>query len=133
MRGDSCILQLSLRVYLIVFERHFSGTFLDANSHNLSTSFGRSRIANNIIAKNQILGFTTHPDAGCFVLASVVFNHILLQAIAVSGHAFGFIAEKDPVPRVSADFIFLQEIVGIFVTDRNPISAVVFQEIFFEQ
>src|SRR5262249_30434139 len=44
-----------------------------------------------------------------------------------------FIAEKDAVLGIAADLVLLNKIIGILVTDRDSVTAIIFQDVFFEQ
>ena len=63
---------------------------------------------------------------------AVVFDDVFFDAIAVAGHAFGFVAKIDSGLLVAADFVFAKKIIGVFVADGDAVAAVAFEEVVFE-
>ena len=104
----SLVLQLRLCVDFIILERHFPSTLLNTNADELFLILGVTGIANDVLAKHEVPGFTANPDARGIGSCTVVLNHILLKSVAVTSHSYSLVAEKDAVLPVPADFIFLQ-------------------------
>src|ERR1051325_4262946 len=86
------ILHLGLGLNLIPFENDFAGRLFDADADGLFARFGRTGVADDVIAEDEILGFTAHTNAGGVGFAAVVLDHIVFKAIAMAGHALGFVA-----------------------------------------
>src|SRR5947208_2692832 len=122
-----------LRVNLVAFQNDFSGGLFDPYADGLFARFGWARVADGVVSENQIPCFTAHTDAGGFAFDAVVFNQVIFQAIAVAGHALGFVAEEDSVLLVEPNLVVLQKIVRILVSNRDAEPSVVLQKVFLKQ
>src|SRR5262249_47750204 len=90
-------------------------------------------IANRVVLEDQAAGLAADANAGGSTFDAVIFDQVLLQAVAVPGHALGFIAEKDAVFMVAADSVVPQQGVGVLVADRDAEAAVAFKQVLFKE
>src|SRR5579859_4057382 len=131
--GIPFVLQLRFCHDFIVLKFQIPSAFLDPNAHQLFPRFGRTRVADDIIPKHQAPGFATHTDPRGLVLSPIILNHVLFHPIPVTRHRLGLVAEINAVFGIAADLIFLKNIIGILMADRDAVSAIVFQKVLFEK
>ena len=65
--------------------------------------------------------------------AAVVLDGVLLEPVAVGGHAERFVAEEHAVLLVLPDGVVAEEVVGVLVADGDAELAVLLQEVLLEQ
>src|SRR5260221_2106147 len=118
---------------LLPFQNLLGRRFLDAESHRLAAGFGGAGVADDVVAEDQIFGFSPHSDTSGIALEAVVLNHIFFETIAVTRHPFCFIAEVHSVLFVRSNLILLQKIVGILVPDGNAETAIILQDVLLKQ
>src|SRR6185503_18899344 len=81
-------------------------------------------VADRVARENQIARFAAHANAGGCPLHAIVLDEVVLDPIAMTGHAFGLVAEADAVLLVAEDFVAANEIVCVLVPDADAESAV---------
>src|SRR5439155_25895766 len=83
--------------------------------------------------EHQASGLAAHANAGGVTVVAVVFNQVVLEAIAVSGHALGFVAEVHAVLMIRANLVVFQKIVAVLVADRDAKPTIVLQNVLLKQ
>src|SRR5260221_13745484 len=91
------VVHFDFGVDLIVVENDLASRFFNTNADRLFSGVGRARIADNIVAENEVLGFAPHADSGGLGFGAVVFDQIVLKPIAMTGHAGAFVAKENAV------------------------------------
>jgi hypothetical protein len=64
---------------------------------------------------------------------AIVFDDVVFEAIAMTGHAKAFIAKEDPILVIRAHLIVLEEVVRVLVADRDSEPAVILKNVLLEQ
>lgn len=77
----------------------------------------------------KIVRFATHPDAGRVLGHAIVLDEVGLKSIAMAGHRLGLVAEADPRLVVQPYLISSDEIVRVFVANRNAKAPVAFEHV----
>jgi hypothetical protein len=116
----------------VAFEGDGANFFVQLNADELALLVGGTGVADDVVFEDEIARFAADLDGWRRFGCAVVFNDVFFDAIAVAGHAFGFIAEMNAGLLIAADLVFAEKIVGIFVADGNSEAAVVFEDVVFE-
>src|SRR5262249_35560929 len=131
--GLAFVLNRSRRFNDVAAEGDVADLFLQTDTDFLFALAVGPGIANRVVLEDQAAGLAADANAGGSTFAAVIFDQVLLQAVAVPGHALGFIAEKDAVFMVAADSVVPQQVVGVLVADRDAEAAVAFQQVLFKE
>ena len=117
----------------ITVEGDLPDLLFDTNSDGLLLRVGVSRVANDVIFEDQIVGMSPDADPRRFPADAVVLDDIFFQAIAVGRHAQSFVAEEHAILVVRANHVGAKKVVGIFVPYGDAESAIAFQNVVCEQ
>ena len=109
-----------------------AGVFFDANADCLLARLWRAGVANDVVSEHEIFCVAADANSGGVTLCAIVFNDVILETIAVAGHAQGLIAKEDAVLMVGAHVVFLEKIIGVLMANGNAKAAIVFEDVFLE-
>lgn len=134
-RRERLRLRLSPIVHLgasldgIVVELDGPDLLFDQYAHRLLPLAGLARVADDVTCEYEVFCLAANANSGRFFRRAVVLDDVCFKAISVPTHRLGFVAEADSGFVVSPDLVTLDEVVRVFVANRDPESSIVFQHV----
>src|SRR6266487_3029136 len=126
------VLNRRWRVDGVAVRLDLAHAFLQPDAGDLLAVVARAGVADGVAFEDQVTRFSAHANAGGSPLQAIVFDEVVLDAIAMAGHADGLVAKADSVLLVAKDLVAADEIVGVLVPDADAEAAVGLERVVLE-
>lgn len=127
------VLHLALIIILDVSHETVStqdnATRPSANADSDALSRGIDGISHPVALELKVVGCAVYTDPPSRAHLAVINDAIVDKAIAVAGHRLTFVTEVDSPEPIVGDYVPSEEVIGIFVSDRDADRSVLFQHI----
>ena len=87
----------------------------------------------NVVSEDEVSGFAAHADARRVACEAVVFDQVVVETIAVPGHAQRLVAEDNAILPVRANLVVADQVVRVFMADGDAVAAVILDNVLLEQ
>ena len=118
---------------MVAFDRCPAYLLLEPDADGLLALAGGAGVPKRVVLEDEVSCLPPDPNADGSFLEAVVFDEIVLHAVAMRRHPFGFVAEAHPVAMIAPHLVVAEQVVGVFVLDGDAEPAVVFEDVPIEK
>ena len=117
----------------VILETYLADLPFKEDPGGLPSRLHRPSVPNAVVLQDDVPSLTPNPNAGDIPVMAIVLDKIVLQPISVAGERSTLIPEVNTVLRVIPDLVVAQQIVGVFVANRDAIAFVALKQIVFKE